>query len=519
MLITFLLILHSENKKIATTTYSQESIKKHIFRYYMKKNTLFIVLLGCIITTLSAQKPMDSIALQEDFKIFENILKKGHPSLYEYVNKDSLDYLFKNTKDILNTNTSDIDLYKKMVHITNQIRDGHLLLFAPNTLKTDEYYFPLILKIIDSHFYADTDDFGIPIGSKIKSINGIESSRILEKLKKYSSTDGYNITKKLRDIELKFGLFYAYEYGLTRQFSVEYTEPNGANKTLSIEAESFTKVKLRNTKRSSYFANFHYQKNGFDFFNAYINKKDPYVYYKDGLSTAVLVVNSFGLDIRAFKSKLIKIFKEINKKEIRHLIIDVRNNDGGFRPNALHLYSFIAKNTFKQNISEYVISLTVPEKKHATRTFLNEKEFLTDRFKNHPEYDGWKLSFDDLEAIMVPDRNRFKGKVYVLTSGTTFSAASTFAINSKNDPNITLIGEETGGGYYLLNGQFPVYYELPNSKIIMVMSMVRVENYVIDKTVKKGSGVLPDKYIKLSVDNLIKGKDPLLDYLFRLIKG
>ncbi len=476
---------------------------------------LFLV----ITNILNAQKFLDSLAARKDFEVFENILKNGHPSLYEYIKQDSLDYLFEETKNSITNDISDIGLYKKMLKITDQVRDGHLLLFAPNTIKTEQYYFPLILKIINTSFYTDTDDFEIPIGSKITKINDHETFKILESLKKYTATDGHNLTRKYRDIELKFGLFYAYEYGLTKQFKIEYTEPDGTKKSVDLKAEPFVTVKLRNTKRNSYFAKFHQQKNEFDFFNEFINTKDPFVYYKEEISTAVLVVNSFGIDIRRFKSNLVKIFKELKKKKIKHLIIDIRNNDGGFRPNSVHLYSFIAKKPFKQIVSEYSISLSVPEKEYAIRTFLNEKQFLTDKFNNHPVYDGWKLTFDDLEAIMVPDQNRFKGKVYVLTGGTTFSAASSFALNAKNDDDTMIVGQETGGGYYFFSGQFPVYYELPNSKIIMVMSMVKVENYIKDKTIQVGSGVPPDKYINLSVEDLIEGKDPLLDYIFRLIQG
>ncbi|MBP2833623.1 hypothetical protein J8281_15615 [Aquimarina sp. U1-2] len=484
----------------------------------MKKN-LFLLSLLSIANILNAQKKMDSLAAMTDFQIFENILKKGHPSLYEYIRQDSLDYLFRDTKESIGNHTSDIDLYKSMVTITDKIKDGHLLLFAPNTIKTEQYYFPLILKIINADFYTDTDDFGIPIGSKINTINTHDAANILEHLKKYAATDGYNLTRKYRDIELKFGLFYAYEYGSTKEFKIDYTTPGGQDKSITLAAESFVKVKFRNVKRNSYFSKFHLEKSEMGFFKKFITNKEPFVYYRDEIKTAVLVVNSFGIDVRKFKSSLISIFKEIKKKKSKHLIIDIRNNDGGFKPNAIHLYSFITEKPFKQILSEYAISLTVPEKEYATRTFLNEKDFLTDKFKNHPVYDGWKLTFDDLEAIMVPERNRFEGKVYVLIGGTTFSAASSFALNAKNDKTAILIGEETGGGYYQFQGQFPVYYELPNSKITMVLSMVKVENYVTDHTIPKGSGVPPDQYISLSIEDLIKGKDPLLDYVFRLIKG
>lgn len=478
---------------------------------------LFIVVF-CIFTySLSAQKDIDSVGLIEDLKIFKNILQQGHPSLYEYISKDSLDYLFDNIEASSRDGLTDIELYKNMLKITDAIKDGHLLLFAPNTIKTDQYYFPLILKIINTEFYTDTDDFGIPIGSKINSINGERMPRVLEKLKKYSPTDGYNLTRKYRDIELKFGLFFAYEYGIVKQYTIEYIEPDGLEKTISLPAESFVKVKLRNTKRSSYFSKYHYQKNNPNFFDKYISNREPFVYYKEELNAAVLVINSFAGDIRIFKSNLTKIFKEINKKKIAHLIIDVRNNDGGFRSNAVNLYSFITKKAFKQTVNEFVISLSVLERKYKTQTFLSEKEFLKDKFKNHAVFDGWRLPFDDQEPLMVPDQNRYNGSVYILAGGTTFSAGATFVLNAKNDPDITIIGEDTGGGYYFHTGEFPVYYEFPNSKTQMVMSMVKVTHYVKEKSIPKGSGIPPDKHIVLSQKDLIEGKDPQLDYVLRLI--
>ncbi|WP_299314621.1 S41 family peptidase [uncultured Aquimarina sp.] len=469
-------------------------------------------------TTLFAQKNLTLERAQEDFKIFESILKKGHPSLYEYISEGDLDSVMSVTKESITADVSDIELFKKMQQVTDQIRDGHLLLFAPNTLNTTQYYFPLILKIIQGEFYTDTDDFKIPVGSKIIKIQGKPIGQILEALKKHTPTDGYNLTRKYRDIELKFGLFYTYEYGLQKKYTVNYTEPNGTEKTITLAAESFVNAKHRNINRNSYFSKYHQEKDKVAFFSKHINTKEPFVYYKKDLKTAVLVVNSFGVDIRAFKSRLIKLFKEINKKKIKHLIIDIRNNDGGFRPNSVNLFSFITNKLYKQRTSAFVSSLEVPERKYVTRTY-GEKEFLKDKFYNHPKYDGWKLDFDDLETMMVPNRDRFYGKVYILAAGTTFSAGSALALLAKNDPDILLVGEETGGGYYSHTGQFPVYYELPNTKIIMVMSMEKITHYVKDKTVPKGSGVIPDRTVQLSVEDLIQGKDSQLDYVLRLIKG
>lgn len=484
----------------------------------MTKQVLSIVFLFVISVSVFAQKTLHIDQATEDFKIFEKILKEGHPALYDYTDKEKLDIAFDEAKESFANDTLDIRLFKKMQKIVAQIKDGHLLLFPPNTLNTTQYYFPLIIKMINTDFYTDTDDFGIPIGSKILEINGKKITHILEDLKKYAASDGSNLTRKYRDVELKFGLYYVCEYGLTKEFKVLYTEPDGTEKTSAILSEPFVTVKHRNTKRNSYFAKYHLQKDGIDFFAQHVNPKEPFVYYKDHLKTAVLVVNSFAGDTKAFKSSLIKIFKELHKKKTKHLIIDIRNNDGGYRPNAIHLFSYITNKLFRQRTSSFVSSLEIPEKEYSTRSY-DEKQFLKDKFYAHPIYDGWKLNFDDLETIMVPNRDRFTGNVYVLSGGATFSAGSSFALLAKNDPDILLVGEETGGGYYFHTGQFPVHYKLPNSNIIMVMSMEKIAHYVKDTTVPKGSGILPDRTVSLTLEDLIKGKDTQLDYIFRLIYG
>ncbi len=483
-------------------------------------NRICLVIIFCIITEiLFAQKLIDSIAIREDFNVFEKILKKGHPALYDYIDQDSLDYMFESTKESLAFASSDIDFYKKILTISSKIKDGNLQVLFPNTVGTDQYYFPLITKIINRQLYTDTDDFDIPIGSRINLINDRKISTVLEKLKKYVPTYGNNSSRKYREIELKFGLYFAYEFGIHKKFIIQYTTPDGIDTTKVIPAESFVKATRRNTNRNSYFANFHDQQNGFSYYSSFISGNSPFVYYKKELNTAVLVVNSFNGDTRVFKSNLTRIFKEIKKKKVRHLVIDIRRNNNGFRANAIQLYSFIATNIFKQRISEYVATINIPEKKHLVRTFYNEKQFLKDKFNYHPIYDGWKITFDDMETIMVPDKHRFKGNIYVLISGTTFSAASTFALNVKNDTTATLVGEETGGGYYFSTGEFPVYYELPNTKIGLMMYLEKINHYIKDTTIAKGSGVPPDKHILLTTEDLINGTDPELDYIFRLIKG
>ncbi len=229
-------------------------------------------------------------------------------------------------------------------------------------------------------------------------------------------------------------------------------------------------------------------------------------------------MNSFGLDPQEFKSKLIDLFKEIKKKKAENLVIDIRHNIGGYRINAINLYSFLTTTPFKQRVSESAIANVLPHEEYIIHTMSDYTEFFKLYFTSAKNEDGrWILTEDHAQAEMIPYKKTFKGKVYILIGGNTFSAASAFALSAKNSKDMVLIGEETGGGYYFHTAQYSALYELPNSKIMVRMPFVKIDKYVLDNSVPKGSGILPDIEIPLTIRDLIDGKDSLLDYVVKRI--
>lgn len=468
--------------------------------------------------SIFGQKGLSREKVFEDYTIFKEILINGHPSLYEYTSQTMWDSIFNTfeQKKIKEVETSN-DLFKSISSLADNVKDGHLNILHPkiDTLPT---MFPVLVKFIDGKLYTDTDDFGIPLGSEIMSINSKSSPTILKDLLKYAPSDGYNLTKKYRQIEKEFGILHYYEYGSKESYSVKYTTTDGGVKTIEIAPKSFESIGNQYPNRNSHFASYHQDTNRMEYFKTRIAEKWPFVYYIDSINTAVLTVNSFGLDPKEFKSKLISLFKEIKKKKAGNLIIDIRENIGGYRINAINLYSFLTDEPFKQRISESTITNVLPHEENVIHTMSDYSEFFEMYFASVKEEDGrWLLTEDHAQAEMIPNKKTFKGKVYVLIGGNTFSAASAFALSAKNDKNITLVGEETGGGYYFHTAQYSALYELPNSKIMVRMPFVKIDKYVLDNSVPKGSGILPDIEIPLTIKDLIDGKDSQLDYVVKRI--
>lgn len=476
-----------------------------------------LIFLHLLFTYLSiAQAPLTNDQIHEDLKIFKSILTNNHPHLYEYTPKKKWNHLFAHFQqqaDSLHTST---DLFKYIVKMSDYAKDGHLNILHP-PLDSVPAMFPLLLKIIDKEFYTDTEDFDIPIGSKIISINNKSSSKILNALLPYAPSDGFNQTRKYRKIEKEFGILFYYEFGAKNTYTVTYRTPDNKINTTSLVGQSIQNISARFIHRNSHFAAYHKNQDKAQHFRTYIHQQEPFVNYYPN-HTAVLTVNSFGLAPQEFKSKLITIFKDLKKKKTSSLIIDLRQNAGGYRVNAIHLYSFLAHAPFKQRIAEHVITQQLIHPEYIKHTLSDYTLFLKNYFRSStPKNDSLILTVDVAEKMMQPARNKFKGKVYVLTSGKTFSAGAAFALNAKNDSQIVLVGEETGGGYYLHTGQFPVVYELPHSKILIQMSLVGIQHFVNDTSIPHGSGISPDIKISLSPQDLRAGKDKQLDFILQTL--
>ena len=82
-------------------------------------------------------------------------------------------------------------------------------------------------------------------------------------------------------------------------------------------------------------------------------------------------------------------------------------------------------------------------------------------------------------------KNHFNGKAYILTGGNSFSATTLFVSAVKNQDNVTVVGEETGGGAYGNTAWLIPDVKLPETGIRFRLPLFRlVINKNTPKTVK-----------------------------------
>ncbi|WP_162555884.1 S41 family peptidase [Reichenbachiella versicolor] len=453
------------------------------------------------------QNSLTKEQVTEDYQILKNILTKGYPSLYEYTSQNEWDSLFTNfEQNQIKTIHSDNDLYKSITELTDYARDGHLIIMRPQ-LTSIPKLFPLLLKIINDKLYTDTEDFGIPLGSEIVSIDGVDGFELIKKFMKYAPSDGFNTSKKERQVEREFGILHFYEFGEKSRYKVKYKTPSNQETVRSVESQTFESIGKRYSNRNSFFG------------KKTLGKQEPFLYFIDSLNTTVLTMNTFSLDGEKFQEALKDIFKEIKQRKSDHLIIDIRQNEGGYPLNAINSFSYIASQPFRQRLSSEVITASLPEEPYSQNLVngFTYESFFNKYYKDAKRQQGkWILDQDENEPFMIPNKKKFEGKVYVLIGGKTFSAGSSFALFCKNE-GISLIGEETGGGYYTQTGGYPMIYTLPNSQIKILISFVKIARFVKDRTIKRGQGIIPDHEVYLTVEDLIRGRDTQLNYVLKQI--
>lgn len=150
----------------------------------------------------------------------------------------------------------------------------------------------------------------------------------------------------------------------------------------------------------------------------------------------------------------------------------------------------------------------------------NNKQFLYQRF-NMDSTTGFyvgnaRLKEGQLESF-PPDKDAFKGNIYVLTGGGTVSAATYFASLVQKNKRGLVIGKETGSGENATIAGWFLTYQLPKTKSILTVPMS--ELYFFNSTTDTGRGIMPDKEVPMEkfVSFMQKSQDPELSFTMELI--
>jgi C-terminal processing protease CtpA/Prc len=357
-------------------------------------------------------------------------------------------------------------------------------------------------------------------GTELISIDSIHPQEIFGKYRPTFASDGFNNTFHDRFLLRNFYNYQSFEKGL-RDSIICQVKWSDSTRLVWFKQPPLEKKKtkgsnvLRTEKRIQ----------GFD------NRTQIYsktLRFADADSTvAILTIRDFT------KGKYRTFYKEsfqiIDSAHSKALIIDLRNNTGGDIADIRTLFAYLSEKPFRLVTPPMVNSKTSLWPNPFTNiespiqlafrilslpglVFYDIHHYInTYRGKDGHYYLKYASS-----KIKQPKTNRFKGNVYVLINGCSFSAASVLSSNLKGSGRATFVGEETGGSTNsCVAGNMPTF-KLPGSKLKLVFGLLEISSPYT--TLPDGHGIMPDVPIKPTLADRIKGVDPELEWVMETLK-
>ncbi|MBW1297406.1 S41 family peptidase [Aquimarina litoralis] len=451
----------------------------------------------------SHNKTMPVNALKEDLQIVKKNLEEVHPGLYAYYSKEQFDATFAEIASHLNKKLTPLQFYRELLPLLPLIANNHTQIKCPKSyydaISSELLRFPFKLYHHGEKLYVHKDlsnEQLISPGLEIISINGLTSKEILDKMFSYASTDGFNKTLPSLAISTVFSKYYAYYFDTPSIFIIKYINGNNEIKTAQIKGLLAPELNKRRKNNVKYLP----PDNSISFT------------IKEGIG--YVKIPSFQPEKpRKFKNTIKKIFKTLKEKNISNLIIDVRNNGGGYGEAADEVFSYLISETVYPYKDEFALVDEIPYQEYY------KKEMFFKHFKKQPlKQKGNTYHIKNISSEKIKPKNiNYKGKLFVLQNAASASATGLFLGLVKSYTNAKFIGEEAGGNPTETTANDLLSMVLPNSGVRVTIPALRT---VMNSTFEhNGHGVVPDFEMIPTIDDILTGKDVVLEYALKMLKN
>lgn len=457
--------------------------------------------------------------LEADYGLLRNILEKKHPSLYWYTSKDSMDLYFDRYYQAIEDSMTEQQFgWKVLAPLTNKIRCGHTsfgMSKAYNHWADNKRFpsFPLVMKVWNDTMVVTNNlnrrDSVLKRGTLITGINGLRNKEIIRKLFGYMTEDGYADNINYIRLSSNFPYYHRNVFGLSKTYTVNYLDSTGKEKTIQLPLFDFPRDSTRRLRPAA---------------TAVPRSKKETRQQRllsmrsmavdTAANTAIITLNTFA------SGGLRKFFRQsfhfIRRAGINNVILDIRSNGGGRVNLSTLLTRYVSRVPFKVTDTSFSVAKGLgPYTRYIKNGFVNSLGLF---FFTKKRSDGlYHFGYWERKIYRPKKTDHYGGNLYVLTNGQTFSASALFCNAVKGQPGITLLGEETGGGWHGNNGILIPDITLPHTRLRVRLPLFRLVQY--NHVPKNGSGVMPDVYIGTSYEALVKGYDKKIKVVMEMIKN
>lgn len=473
---------------------------------------ILVGLLGLQVPPHAFAQQLTPAQAHTDLAYLKRKLDLLHPGLGYYTPLPRVERLYDSLYNSLTAPVDYLTFYHQVSPLISALKDGHTNLnHRKNYIGKHTHYFPFYIRPVGTQYFISHNvsaDTSLQRGTELLTINGRPVNELHHELMNadHSGSDGDNTTGRQLWSLLQFADYYAAWYGSADSLSISYRL---ANDTLV----RYTRLKcptlneFRTTIRRRYGVEINQPA------NLSVRMVDTLTH------TAVLRISSFmGLKKKdpfqlAFKRRLKRVFRQIKEDSVQNLIVDVQGNGGGVVLNSARLLQYWMPKPFRIMDHE--------EMKRAARTELishwNPLSALNFSLQYKSDEKGGFASRASFHRYRPRRKDAFKGNLYFLMNGASFSATTSVLAKTLDAGIGTFVGEASGSAYW---GDFAGHFKtitLPYSRLQVRIPLKKMVHAVAPEHAN-GFTVEPDYIVSRSYTDLVTNRDYVLDYVLKLIR-
>ncbi|WP_273568959.1 S41 family peptidase [Maribacter halichondriae] len=400
-------------------------------------------------------------AYKDDLDELGNRLTEVNPNAYKFISKEDFWKAIEEKKNLINEHTTFSEFIWLCSEIIANISCSHTSMgyfYQEREMIPMALRFPIEARLINGTFYILDPLVNkniVRAKDEIIAINGIPFETIKKEIYKHISSQGDIETYKKNFLNAFTTAVIPYAMGFPKSYEISV---KGRDKPVRLLPLTEYENKFQEVPK-------------------YLCEEPLCLDFLEDGKSAKMTIRTFayyGNRFPEYKKFIDESFKELESKEIKNLIIDIRSNGGGPSDAGIFLLRYLTKEPF---------------------TYFSNAQF------------------DESEEPVIPFDNAFNGKLYFIMDGNGGSTTGHFMSIVKDLNLAVLIGEELGSNQFCTGGQKRL--RLPNTDINYAVGR---NTYVTTATsLPDNRGIIPDHEIVQNIDDHLNGVDTIMEYTLGII--
>lgn len=486
------------------------------FRFFILSLISVILVYQFSLHTASSQTALTRAQVLEDAKTTENLLKKYHPNLYAHRTPKQINRLWSKAKSQVPDNPSFVDAATSAQKILAAVCDEHTLVSLNASWISNNWvyknrkingFFPKNLAIVGDDLYLDDPQFYRKT-RKIQSINERKSGEIVDFIRSITSGDGCqnsNVLFTHHGVGRQTAAMLLTNFlGKGPNFKVTYKHTEtGATTSFNLRQVSLSTLRQRSKYRSmrgrsSALKSLGITSHERDWEFAFDVARQALVHSNANKSIFYIYLPSFD-GAKAQSKYFDDQLRKLVKANPAHVIVDLTDNPGGWQGNAQQFMSY-----FLHTSSRFRIGVRSRIKKN-----ISDSNFIWHDRKHREWYSAHVRQYGRVRKrgrfYHLNDTARsfgntsYKGKLTVLVSPKTGSAATTVATILKRKIGATIVGDIGDASMKTTCSSSPGAHLLPNSGTAILVPLVCGDRH--PEARRKGNLLRPDIPVDIAKQN------------------